>query len=167
MSEAHHTIKRDKLNCLHAAPRTQPHCPEQQEDLFGRHNLGGQLGCTMVLHTWDQTLGAHFHVHCVIPAGALAPDGERWIAADPRLLFPVRALSMVFRGKFLDALTQACTKGALTFTGTIAALGTPQGFATLNEQLRSKDWVVYTKKPFGHIFPPPFSRIPLKTKGLV
>jgi hypothetical protein len=115
----------------------------------GRHNLGGQLGCTMVLHTWDQTLGAHFHVHCVIPAGALAPDGERWIAAAPRYLFPVRALSMVFRGKFLDALKQAYIHGVVTFPGTTAALGTPQGFATLNEQLCSKDWVVYTKKPFA------------------
>ena len=78
----------------------------------GRHHLGGQLGAPMVLHTWDQTLGTHCHVHCIIPAGVLSPDGERWGAADPRFLFPVRALSRVFRGKFLDALTQASTNGA-------------------------------------------------------
>ena len=65
---------------------------------FGHRNLGGQIGCTMVLHTWDQTLGAHFHVHCIMAAGALAADGTRWIEADPRFLFPGRALSTVFRG---------------------------------------------------------------------
>ena len=74
---------------------------------FGHHNLGGQIGCTMVLHTWDQTLGAHFHVHCIIAAGALSANGERWIDADPRFLFPVQALSTVFRGKFYEALGQA------------------------------------------------------------
>jgi len=115
----------------------------------GRRNLGGQLGCTLVLHPWAQTLGAHCHVHCVMPAGALALDGERWSAAAPRFLLPVRALSRVLRGTCLEALTQACTKGAFPFTGTIAALGTPQGFATLHEPLRSKDWVVSTKKPCG------------------
>jgi len=78
----------------------------------GRHHLGGQLGATMVLHTWDQTLGAPFHVHGILPAGVLSPDGERWGAADPRCLLPVRALSRVFRGKCLDALTQASPNGA-------------------------------------------------------
>jgi predicted Zn-ribbon and HTH transcriptional regulator len=76
---------------------------------FGRHNLGGQIGCSMVLHTWDQTLGAHFHVHCIIATGALAPNGTHWIEGDPRFLFPVRALSTVFRGKFCEALAQSGT----------------------------------------------------------
>jgi hypothetical protein len=65
------------------------------------------------------------------------------------LRFPVRALSRVFRGQFLDALTQAYTNGAFIFPGTTAALGTSQGFATLTEQLRKKDWVVDTQKPFA------------------
>ncbi len=116
---------------------------------FGRQNLGGQIGCTMVLHTWDQTLGAHFHLHCVIPAGALSSDGERWRNADPRFLFPVRALSKVFRGKFLDALHQACTNETFTFPGPTAAFGTPQGFAQFADQLCAHDWVVYIKKPFA------------------
>ena len=90
---------------------------------FGQRNLGGQIGCTMVLHTWDQTLGAHFHVHCVIAAGALASDGEHWIAADPRFLFPVRALSTVFRGKFCAALARAGSTGALPLAAGSPALG--------------------------------------------
>ena len=88
---------------------------------FGHRNLGGQIGCTMVLHTWDQTLGAHFHVHCVIAAGALSSNGERWIEADPRFLFPVRALSTVFRGKCCAALAQAGSTGAVPL---------PEGFAS-------------------------------------
>ena len=54
---------------------------------FGHHNLGGQIGCTMVLHPWDQTLGAHCHVHCLMAAGALAANGARWIDADPAASF--------------------------------------------------------------------------------
>ena len=114
---------------------------------FGHTNLGGQIGCTMVLHTWDQTLGPHFHVHCLVAAGALSSDGTRWLPTHPRFRFPVQALSQVFRGKFLDALHQAYTTGALTFSDAIADRGTPEGFAQLNDHLYGKAWVVYVKQP--------------------
>ena len=107
---------------------------------FGHRNLGGQIGCTMVLHTWDQTLRAHFHLHCLIAAGALTSDGERWIDADPRFLFPVRALSTVFRGKFCAALAQADSTSALPLA---------ESFAPLHAQLYAKEWVVYAKAPFA------------------
>ena len=114
---------------------------------FGHRNLGGQIGCTMVLHTWDQTLGAHFHVHCVIAAGALASDGGHWIDADPRFLFPVRALSTVFRGKFCAALAQAGATGALPLAEEPTALGTSESVAQLRAQLYAQEWVVYAKAP--------------------
>jgi Putative transposase/Transposase zinc-binding domain len=116
---------------------------------FGHRNLGGQIGCTMVLHTWDQTLGAHFHVHCVVAAGALSSSGERWIDADPRFLFPVRALSTVFRGKFCAALAQAGSTGAVPLPEGTPALGIPESFAQLRDQLYAKEWVVYAKAPFA------------------
>jgi len=116
---------------------------------FGHRNLGGQIGCTMVLHTWDQTLGAHLHVHCVIAAGARSSDGERWIEADPRFLFPVRALSMVFRGKCCEALAQAGSTGVLPLAEGLTALGTPEGFKQLRAQLYTKEWVVYAKAPLA------------------
>ena len=115
----------------------------------GRPTRGGQSGWTMVLHTWAQTRGAHCHLHCVIPAGAWASDGERWRNADPRVLCPGRALSTVCRGPFLDALQQACTNETFTFPGPSAALGPPQGFAPRADQLCAHDGVVYTKKPFA------------------
>jgi len=116
---------------------------------FGQRNLGGQIGCTMVLHTWDQTLGAHFHVHCIIAAGALSANGARWIEADPRFLLPVRALSTVFRGKFCAALAQADATGAVPLPEGPPALGIPEGFAQLRAQLYAKAWVVYAKAPFA------------------
>ena len=116
---------------------------------LGHRNLGGQIGCTMVLHTWDQTLGAHCHIHCVIAAGALASDGEHWIEADPRFLFPVRALSTVLRGKFCAALAQAGATGALPLAAGSPALGTAESFEQLRAQLYAQEWVVYAKAPFA------------------
>ena len=81
---------------------------------FGRDPkwLGGELGITMVLHTWSQTLEHHIHVHCVVTGGALAPEGDRWIPTKRRdFLFPVKALSRVFRGKYLTALQERLCAG--------------------------------------------------------
>ena len=116
---------------------------------FGRNNLGGTLGVTMVLHTWDQQLRAHFHVHCLITGGALSTDGQRWHHADPRFLFPVRALSQVFRAKFLDGLQHLDDQGRLCFPPPILECANPEDFQTLLAQLRNRDWVVYSKPPFA------------------
>lgn len=67
--------------------------------------LGGELGLMCVLHTWTRTLIYHPHVHCLVPAGALRGDGT-WIAARKNFLLPVRALSRLFRGKFLHGARQ-------------------------------------------------------------
>jgi len=117
---------------------------------FGRNNLGGQLGFTMLLHTWDQTLGAHFHVHCLIAGGALDSKGNRWIPTEPKFVFSVVALSKVFRGKFMDALRKAYAKHRLTFAGELAHLSCPQKFRQWLKTLWSKDWVVYAKPPFSN-----------------
>ena len=115
---------------------------------FGRRHLGGKLGVTAVLHTWDQTLRDHFHLHCLIPGGVLSDDGSRWIAARRNFLFPVRALSVVFRAKFLDYLEQAHAQSRLQFHGRVATLADPAAFAQWRRGLREKAWVVYAKKPF-------------------
>jgi putative transposase/transposase-like zinc-binding protein len=104
---------------------------------FGQRRLGGTVGIIAVLHTWDQTLKDHFHLHCLVPAGALAFDHSRWIGARRNFLFPVKALSLVFRGKFLDLLQHNIVRGKIP--------------AANNEikTSRQKNWVVYAKKPFG------------------
>ncbi len=104
---------------------------------FGQTRLKGTLGIIAVLHTWDQTLKDHFHLHCLVPAGALSFDRSHWVAARKNFLFPVTALSRVFRGKFLDLLQRAGEKGKIP--------------AASNEikASRQKNWVVYAKTPFG------------------
>ena len=104
---------------------------------FGCTRFGGTVGIITVLHTWDQTLKDHFHLHCLVPAGALSLDHRRWIGARPNFLFPVAALSQVFRGKFLAFLQQACAKGKI-----------PPAYTEI-KAARQKSWVVYAKKPFG------------------
>jgi len=118
---------------------------------FGRNPrwLGGELGITMVLHTWGQKLDQHIHVHCVVTGGALSPDGERWIPAKPGFLFPVRALSAVFRAKYLEALAQAYQDGELHFAGSTAPLDDPAVFRGWLATLKDPDWVVYAKPPFA------------------
>ena len=102
----------------------------------------------MVLHTWGQNLSQHLHVHCVVSGGALASEG-RWIPAKRGFLFPVRALSVVFRGKYLEALEGAFEAGQLDFAGETTALAEPSAFPAFLAKLRAKDWVVYAKPPFG------------------
>ena len=119
---------------------------------FGRDPkwLGGELGLTLVLHTWGQTLEHHIHVHGIVTGGALAPDSERWIATKRRdFLFPVKGLAKVLRGKYLAGLHRAYTQGALRFTGATASLADSKAFDRFMVQLKQHPWVVYAKKPFA------------------
>lgn len=113
-----------------------------------RH-LGGTIGVTAILHTWGQNLSQHLHLHCVVTGGALAQDRTRWIAAKDGFLFPARALSMVFRAKYLDALRQAFDQARLTFAAGTADLAQAEPFARFVAELRAAPWVVYAKRPFG------------------
>jgi len=113
-----------------------------------RH-LGAQIGFFSVLHTWNQQLLHHPHVHCVVPAGGLAPDHSRWIAASPHFFLPVKVLSRVFRGKFVAGLRQLYKHGKLRLSGKLAYLRGAQAFAAWLRPLFRCDWVVYSKPPFG------------------
>lgn len=115
---------------------------------FGKNNLGAQLGVTSVLHTWTRDLRLHPHAHCIVTGGGLDDQG-RWVPARSRYLFPVRALSKVFRGKVLDGLTRLYQHRLLCLAGTCAALTDPATFQKLKDELYAADWVVYAKRPFG------------------
>jgi hypothetical protein len=114
-----------------------------------QRHLGADIGFFSVLHTWNQKLLHHPHVHCVVPAGGLAPDHTRWIAARPGFFLPVRVLSRVFRGKFVAGLRELHASGKLTFHGGLAPLAVPAAFAAMLRPLFRSDWVVYAKRPFG------------------
>jgi hypothetical protein len=105
---------------------------------FGREQLGGQLGFLSVLHTWGQTLTLHPHVHCVVAGGAFDVDKKTWTPSRERFLFPVRALSKVFRGKMLERLRKKGLPGV-----------DDDELARLLAAAADVDWVVYAKPPFG------------------
>lgn len=110
--------------------------------------LGGDLAATLVLHTWGQTLAQHLHLHCLIAAGALGANGQ-WIRPRRGFLFPVKALSPVFRGKFLAGLQRAFDAGRLRLDGSTLALSEPAARSEWFARLRQPSWVVYAKQPFG------------------
>ena len=113
-----------------------------------RH-LGAEIGFFSVLHSWDQRLQHHPHVHCVIAAGGLAPGHAGWIASHRSFFLPVKVLSRVFRGKFLAELKKAFHDGHLQFHGHLAPLAEPRSFAAWLRCLFRHDWIVYSKRPFG------------------
>jgi Putative transposase/Transposase zinc-binding domain len=112
-------------------------------------HLGAEIGFLSVLHTWGQNLLHHPHVHCVVPGGGIAPDGERWIACRPGFFLPVRVLSRLFRRLFLEQLHRAFDAGGLRFGGQFERLRDPQAFAAWLAPAAQAEWVVYAKPPFG------------------
>jgi Putative transposase/Transposase zinc-binding domain len=111
--------------------------------------LGAEIGFFSVLHTWNQRLQHHPHIHCVLAAGGLAPDHSRWIPSHPSFFLPVNVLSAVFRGKFVAGLRAASREGKLQFHGHLIPLAQPRNFASWLRLLFHHDWIVYAKRPFG------------------
>jgi hypothetical protein len=106
-------------------------------------HLGARIGFIGILHTWGQNLSLHPHVHCVVPGGGISPDGSRWVACRAGFFLPVRVLSRVFRGKFIDGLKRARGKGKLVGAEEL------RDFERLLDASVRHDWVVYAKPPFG------------------
>ena len=126
-----------------------------------RH-LGAEIGMTMVLHTWGQTLTYHPHVHVIVPGGGLSPDkgntpvagGQlkaqaKWIACSPGFFLPVKVLQRLYRRLFLEKLGHAHKSGRLQFFDALAPLEGARAFARHLAPVRRTDWIVYAKKPFA------------------
>jgi Putative transposase/Transposase zinc-binding domain len=111
--------------------------------------LGAEIGFFSVLHTWNQKLQLHPHVHCVVPAGGLSLDQTYWIRSHPRFFLPIHVLRRVFRGKFVAGLKSAFQHGQLHLSGNLTLLAQPKIFASWLRLLFRKDWVIYSKPPFG------------------
>jgi hypothetical protein len=112
-------------------------------------HLGAEIGFLAVLHTWGQNLLHHPHLHCLVPGGGIAPDGESWIACRPGFFLPVRVLSRLFRGLFLSYLKKAFAAGELRFFGAHRHLHEPAAFRRHLVPVRDTEWVVYAKRPFA------------------
>ena len=113
-------------------------------------HLGARLGFLAVLHTWNQKLLAHPHLHCLVPAGGLALDQTCWIACRQQHFFlPVKVLAAKFRGQFLALLRRAYRRGRLRLSGSLTPLQERKAFERFTWLLKQKKWVVYAKKPFA------------------
>jgi hypothetical protein len=112
-------------------------------------HLGAEIGFLTILHTWGQNLLHHPHVHCVVPGGGIAPDGQRWIGCRRGFFLPVRVLSRLFRRRFLEGLHAAFRAGRLRFGGQLQALQEAGAFRAFLAPAARAEWVVYAKPPFG------------------
>jgi hypothetical protein len=117
-----------------------------------RWRLCGRLGFIAVLHTWNQQLLAHFHLHCLVPAGALSFDATRWIAARKNYLFRIESLAKAFRNCYLDHLIKVYDQGKLQLKGDNASnFAIATDFHAFVAKLRKQQWIAYVKAPFaGH-----------------
>jgi hypothetical protein len=97
-------------------------------------HLGAETGMISILHTWGQNLSLHPHIHCIVPAGGLTRAGF-WKQArgDGKFLFPVKAMSPVFRARFVSALRNRIK-------------GLDRSFCN---DLFKTNWVVYAKAAFA------------------
>jgi len=106
---------------------------------FSENELNGTPGFLAILHTWDQKLRAHFHLHCIIAAGVVSKNGKRWIECKNDYLFNQHALSLVFRGKFIQRMSQACKRDKIHFSD--------NSYENLKNKLFTKKWVVSVRDP--------------------
>ena len=109
--------------------------------------LDGKMGMTSFLHTWGQQINHHIHLHCIVPGGAISTDKKQWNRAKSTYLFPVRAMSRVFRGSFVSQLRSAYKEQKLGFHGQSKAYEEKAAFDQLLNVLMGKEWVVYCKPP--------------------
>ena len=110
--------------------------------------LGAETGSVAVLHTWGQSLTYHPHLHMLVPAGGLDPDGWEWKHSSRKFFVPVKALSKVFRGKFLEILRLKYEKKELTLPQNTEVIQY-NDFESLKKILYMQNWNVYIKKTFG------------------
>jgi hypothetical protein len=106
---------------------------------FGKNDLKGTPGFLAILHTWDQKLNAHFHLHCLVAGGVVSENKKRWISVRNDYLFNAKALSLVFRGKFIDRMSHACLNEKINLFG--------NAYQNLKNKLYTKNWVVSVRDP--------------------
>jgi hypothetical protein len=110
--------------------------------------LQARLGITMVMHTWTRELRFHPHVHALVTAGGLAPEGSRWVSSNKKYLFPVEVMGALLRGKVMSALRGLHARSAFA---TFEDFADPEAFDRLMARIAGKKWVVYAKKPFRRV----------------
>jgi hypothetical protein len=111
--------------------------------------LEGQLGFIAVLHTWSQSLIDHFHLHCLIPAGAFSFAKDKWTPSHESFLFRIHSVAKEFRKRYLRNLETIYLKKQLIFPGNTARFESNQEFGQLIKKLSKLKWIAYAKAPFA------------------
>jgi hypothetical protein len=124
--------KRVMLNCLFAAA-------SKTLLTFSKNQFNGTPGFLAILHSWDQKLNAHFHLHCLVAGGVVSDDDQRFIPATGPYLFNQQALSLVFRAKFIKQMGHACQIEKIKLAA--------DAYQKLKATLFSKRWVVSVRDP--------------------
>ncbi|HQO04361.1 MAG TPA: transposase [Spirochaetota bacterium] len=101
----------------------------------------GIAGFFAMLHTWDQRLLYHPHLHVVIPAGCLSDDSTRWVDSNPSFFLPVKKMSADFRRKLLFYLRKEYKAGSLKIPEEI------EDVEMLLRKLSDIPWVVHSQPP--------------------
>ena len=124
---------KEMYNILFKSSKDTPECFGNDEKY-----LGAAIGCIGILHTWGQKLDLHPHVHSIVPAGGIDKKGNWRNTRSPgKYLFPVKAMSTVFRGKFVALLKDFLQAKEIEFSD------------ELRHDIYNKEWIVYAKRPFG------------------
>jgi hypothetical protein len=113
-------------------------------------HLGGKVGFYGILHTWGQTLSYHPHIHLIVTAGGLKGESFVSLPYQNKFLFPVKAMSMKIRERFVELLKEAKQSGKLKFPGKISYLADDARFSEYLKDIGRKSWVVYSKPPFSN-----------------
>ncbi|TYQ15217.1 UNVERIFIED_CONTAM: transposase-like zinc-binding protein [Acetivibrio alkalicellulosi] len=111
--------------------------------------IGGEIGFISILHTWGQNLSFHPHIHNIVTGGGLSEDKNKWLSCRKGFFIRVEVMSSMFKKKFIDTFERAYHGGKLKFYGDIKEYENPKIFYELILTLRNKDWVIYSKPPFG------------------
>ena len=114
----------------------------------GKH-LGAKIGFLAVLHSWGQRLDLHPHLHVIVPGGGLSEDGKRWVASRRNFFLPVKVLSRVYRGKFLEEVKKMARQSPPIFPRRLDPRDEPGAYQSWLDELYTAPWVVYSKPPFG------------------
>jgi len=107
--------------------------------------LEGDMGFIAALHTWNQLLQEHFHLHCIVPGGVWRETTREWIPCRGKWLFRKASLAAAFRNRFLKRLTTLRCRGKLFFSGRAAGLAESTAWDNFLSGLRTKSWVVWPK----------------------
>ena len=111
-------------------------------------HLGAKVGYICVLHTWGSEMNFHPHIHVILLGGGLTAKNQ-WRDKGEEFFLPVRVMSKLFRGKYLDILKTLWNENKLQFHGRSEQYRNRYAFKELLNICYDKDWVPHCKKTFN------------------